>query len=274
MRRFFLILLLIAPLAAHAAPPAAAPTRIVSLKPSITDVVVALGEASRLVGVTKYCDLPAGTPKPAIAGDYTQPYNERIIALAPDLVLGSEENASRRSIEELWRMGVRVELFPFTTLAQTLASVRGIGAAMGMPEKGAALAARMEGELAALKKRTAAGTPLRVVAVWGTRPLVVAGPGTYLDELLPFAGATNAVVGTKIAYPRLGLEELIALDPDAIVDLSMGSEASESGGKPWEGVAALKAVREHRVVALDATLFRAGPRLPEGLALLAKMLHK
>ena len=104
---------------------------------------------------------------------------------------------------------------------------------------------------------------------------MAAGPDTYLDELLAAAGARNAVRGTKIRYPRIGLEELIALDPDAIIDLSMGSESSvtSESARPWDGIEQLAAVRRHRIIALDANLFRAGPKLPEGLAKLAALLH-
>jgi len=96
----------------------AAPSRIVSLKPNITDIVYVLGLGDKLVGITKYCEVPKGASRPEIIGDYTQAYVEKIVELSPEIVLGSKENSSRRSIESLRRMGVRVELFPFTTLAR------------------------------------------------------------------------------------------------------------------------------------------------------------
>lgn len=270
-KRFaFFIVLLLLPAAA-----AAAPQRIVSLKPSITDTVVALGLGDRLVGVTRFCEVPAGMQRPEVVADYTRPFAERIIALTPDLVLGSQENSSRRSIENLQRAGIAVKIYPFTDLSETLASIRAIAKDLGVPAAGEQLAAKVERSLAELAKRYATATPTRVVAVWGTRPLVVAGPGTYLDELLTKVGARNAVTGTRIRYPRLGLEELIALNPDAILDLSMGSEAVEGAARerPWDGITELAAVRKGRVITLDTDLFRAGPRLPEGLAKLAQMLH-
>lgn len=273
-RLFICIALFLIPAAALAA--AAAPQRIVSLKPSITDTIVALGLGGRLVGVTRYCEVPAGMRRPEVVADYTRPFSERIIALTPELVLGSQENSSRRSVENLQRAGIAVKLYPFTDLSETLASIRTIAADLGEPATGEALAAKVERSIASLSKRYATGAPIPVVAVWGTRPLVVAGPGTYLDELLAKVGARNAVTGTKIRYPRLGLEELIALDPEWILDLSMGSEASTgiAAARPWDGIAELSAVRNGRVLTLDTDLFRAGPRLPEGLAKLAEMLHE
>lgn len=253
---------------------AAAPARIVSLKPSITDVVVALGQGERLVGVTRYCELPPNLPRPEVVGDYTRPSVERIVGLAPDVVLGSEENSSRRSIEQLRRMGVRVELFPFTTVGQTAGSIRRIGEAVGEAQAGERLARAMEDELSALKKKWETSSPLRAVIVWGTRPLIVAGPGSYMDELLSLAGITNAVRTSSVRYPRIGLEELIALDPDAIVDLSMGSETEQvSSGRPWDGITALKAVRNGRLFRFDPSRFRAGPGLPRALEELVRRLR-
>ena len=276
MRRFALAILFLfcSAFAIHAH--AAGPMRLVSLKPSITDVVLALGAGDRLVGVTKYC---SGAPNAAVAGDYVQPYVERIVALSPDLVLGSEENSSRASVEKLRSMGLGVLIFPFSTVEETLSSVRGIGRALGLAERGEAEAERIEAKLRELKRLYAGEAPKRVVVIWGTRPLIAAGTGTYMDELLPFVGAASALPSSKIAYPRIGLEELIASDPDAIVDLSMGSESAASalgpgGGKPWSGVKELRAVRDGMVIALDASLFRAGPRLPEGLAKLGELLHR
>jgi len=253
----------------------AAPARIVSLKPSITDVVYALGLGDRLVGVTRYCDVPEGRQRPAVVADYTRPYSERIVALSPDIVLGSMENSSRRSVESLQRMGMRVELYPFTTISETLSSIRGIAATLGEPARGDALVREIESKLSALKSRWGGERKFRVVIVWGTKPLVAAGPGAYMDELLDSIGAENAVRGTKVKYPRIGLEELIAIDPDAIVDLSMGSESGSrvSTERPWNGVTELKAVREGRVIPMNVSLFRAGPRLPEGLAKLAELMH-
>lgn len=208
---------------------AAAPARVVSLKPSITDVVYALGLGEQLVGVSRYCEAPAGMKKPEVVADYTRPYTERIIALAPDLVLGSKENSSRRSIESLEGLGIRVELFPFTTLDETLNSIKGIAAALGEPARGEALAKKIASDLDALKKKWSGGERPHIVIVWGTKPVVVAGKGTYMDEMLGYIGAENAMQGDKwMKYPRIGLEDLIALNPDAIVDLSMSSEEKRS----------------------------------------------
>jgi iron complex transport system substrate-binding protein len=244
--------------------------RIVSLKPTITDVVYALGLGERLVGVTRYCSVPKGREKPAIVADYTRPYVERIVALSPDLVLGSRENSSRRSIDNLRRMGLTVMLFPFGNMEDSLESIRGIADALGESERGPRLAEKLRLELAGLKHRYGGRTTKRAVIVWGRRPMVVAGPGTFMDEALAYIGAENAVRGSGVKYPKIGLEELIALNPDIIVDLSMGSEKEDVAARPWERTEAISA----SVISMDMNDFRAGPRLVEGLKKLGEKIHR
>lgn len=274
MRKFFIsaaaLMVALGPAGLSAAP---VPLRIVSLKPNVTDIVYALGAGERLVGVTRFCDVPAGAPRPEVVADYTRAFIEPIVALGPNVVIGSRENSSRKSIEAIERTGIAVRLFPFTTLSEALSSIRAIGSLLGADERGESLAAGMEEAIRSIEGRWRGSEPVRALIVWGLKPLVVAGRGTYMDELLNSVGAANAVGRTNLKYPRIGLEELIASDPDAIVDLSMGSEAGGGTSRPWSGIESLRAVREGRVYRLDASEFRAGPRLPDALEKLAGLMH-
>lgn len=244
--------------------------RVVSLKPTITDVVYALGLGERLVGITRYCSVPEGNRRPVVVADYTRPYVERIVALSPDLVLGSRENSSRRSIDNLGRMGLSVKLFPFGSMEDSLESIRGIAGALGEVERGRRLTKRLRLELAKLKRRYGEKTVKRALIVWGTRPIVVAGTGTFMDEALAYIGSANAVKESGVKYPKIGIEELIALNPDVIVDLSMGSERTDVGVRPWERTDAIGA----RVISMDMNDFRAGPKLIEGLKKLGEEIHR
>ena len=247
-----------------------APARVVSLKPTITDVVYALDLGERLVGVTRYCSVPKGREKPATVADYTRPYVERIVALSPDLVLGSQENSSRRSIDNLGRMGLEVKLFPFGNMEDSLESIVKIADALGEGERGRKLVRELRLELAKLKRTYGGKSTKRTVIVWGRRPMVVAGTGTFMDEALAYIGSENAVRGSGVKYPKIGLEELIALGPDIIVDLSMGSEKEDVATRPWDRTDAIGA----RVISMDMNDFRAGPRLIEGLRKLGQEIHR
>lgn len=247
--------------------------RIVSLKPAITDVIIAMGHGDELAGITKYCDASGLKAKPSIIGDYTRPHIERIIALRPDLVLTSKENSSRKSIERLQDTGIRVELFPFGTVSEMIQSTMGIGEAIGDPASAEKLSSKMRSDLQRIADRWAAGPKVDVMIVWGKRPIVVAGRSSYMNALIEMVGAKNAAWRFKSSYPRLGIEELVAIDPDTIIDLSMGSESGSEEG-PWNGIASLKAVREKRIFVMDANDFRIGPRMIAGLEKLAQLLHR
>ena len=255
-------------------PAAAAPNRIISLKPNITEVVFALGLGHKLIGVTKYCNFPREAKQLPVVADYTRPFIERIIALNPDIVLASRENASRRPIERLTAMGYRVELFSFSTLNETIESIRGVAQVLGVAKRGKELALSINKKFNSLKRQMKARPTKRVVIVVGLHPLITAGPGSYMDELLGIIGTTNAVGPLRVRYPRIDLEGLISLNPDAIVDVSMGSEAGKRhGARPWDGIVAIQAVRDGRVIPFDMDALRPGPRLPEALARLAQKIH-
>jgi iron complex transport system substrate-binding protein len=261
-----LAILLVVGCTAHAA----APKRVVSLKPSITDTVYALGLGEKLVGITKYCDVPKGRRRPEVAADYTRPYMERIVALRPDVVMGSEENSSRRSIEALRRAGLRVELYPFGTIEEMLSSIEAIARDLGAPESGRRLGAKVRGELERLKLQSAKARPRRTVVVWGLRPMIIAGSGTYMDEAMLYVGLANAAADVGVRYPKIGLERLIGLNPEVIVDLSMDAGKGE---RPWDGVDSIDAVRDGRIISMEPASFRAGPGLPAALDKLARAIH-
>ena len=245
--------------------------RIISLKPAITDVFVATGYSNKLVGVTKYCEIPKNLP---IVGDYTRPYIEKIIALQPDMVLNSMENSSRKSVERLQSTGIRVELLSFRTTGDMIESIRKIGILTGETKRSEELAKAMRDKLASIKRKWHKAKKERVLIVWGRNPMVVAGSDSYMNEHMDTIGAVNAMADSRIPYPKIGLEELIAIDPDVIIDLSMGSEKDDDSGKLWSGVSVLKAVRKNRVYTMNTGDVRRGPRLPEGLAKLAELIHK
>ncbi len=260
--------------AAPARATAKAPQRIVSLKPNITEIVYALGRGDALVGRTKYCDRPAEAASLPVVADYTRPFVERIVALAPDLVLASEENASRRSTTRLEQLGIAVALFDFSSFDATKRSIVRIAERLGVPERGRELVATMEAQLTATSRRWEKAAPRRVAIVVGVRPLIVAGRRSYLGELLPAAQLVNAAPPSRLGYPRIDLEGLIAIDPDAIVDVTMGSEGRDADAmRPWAGVAALKAVREKRTIPFDMSRLRPGPELPKALDELAQLIH-
>lgn len=277
MRRVVLIIIVVLCYACSGTPaPAhvtdAGPQRIVSLKPNITEILFALGAGDRVVGVTTWCNYPEAAKKLPKVGDYLRAFPEQVVAVRPDLIIGSQENSAKEPTLQLERLGLTTALFPFTTLDETLQSIRAIGTLIGQEATAEKLTRTLDQQLAQLRKganRTPTTTALVVV---GHRPLIVAGPQTFLSQLFPTLGLRNVIEAGSLPYPQLNTETLLALNPAVILDLTMGTEAGEHDPF-WQRYPQLQAVQAGRVFAVNMDEFRAGPRLGEGLHRLATQLH-
>ena len=244
-----------------------APRRVVTLAPSLTDTVVALGLADRIVGVTRYDDAPEVRDRPRVGG-FLDPVPEAVLALRPDLVLWITDGGALGPVERLAALGLPVLALPIVSVADVLAGARIVAAALGEPAAGERVAARLEAGVAQVRVRAANVKPVRVLFVVGREPLVVAGPGSFPDELLRLAGAVNVATGGR-PWPVYPLERAVADDPDIVIDGAVD--------EPPEGLkrlAAIPAIARGRVVRLaDAGALRPGPRLPAALDALFRALH-
>lgn len=249
-------------------PPApASPRRVVSLAPSLTDTVVALGEASRLVGVTRYDDAPEVRSLPRVGG-FLDPSAEAVLGLRPDLVLWLTDGAALPAVRRIAELGVPVRAIPVVTVADVFACARLTGEALGNPAAGERLARSLEEAVASAGRRTAGLPRVRVLMVIGRDPLVVAGPGSYPDALIGIAGGANVAGGGR-PWPVYSLEKAAAANPDLVVDAAVL--------EPPEGLsrlASIPAVRAGRVVRLrNDDALRPGPRLAAALKDLVRALH-
>lgn len=254
------------------------PTRVVSIAPSTTESVYALGSASALVGRSRFCDWPPEALKLPAVGGFADPSVEAIVALRPTLVVGARGPAGP-ALEATLRSEGIATFFPETeTLAQIDAMLLELASLLGRPEDGRTLVARLAARRRNLEAQIAAHLGARrrprAAFVFDTNPIVVAGPGSFTDELLGVAGAEN-VITKGGAYPTIGLEELIGLDPDVLID---GTEAAHGGRtlasmKQAPGLRELRAMREGRAPALSSSAaLRPGPRIMAGVEDLAGLV--
>jgi iron complex transport system substrate-binding protein len=253
--------------------PAAPARRVVALAPSVTDVVVALGLADRLVGVTRLDDNPEVARLPRIGG-YLDPNPEAVVGLRPDLVVwvtnGSAAGAVRK-IAEISRASRRP--FPILALqidglADVLATPGAIAAALGEAARGEKLAREMADQVDAVRRRVAGRAAPRVLFVVGREPLMVAGRMSFAEELLRTCGARNVVEG-DVPWPVYPLEKAVADDPDVVVDA-----APQEAPEGIRRLSAIPAVRRGAVVRLaDDDLIRPGPRMVRGLEALCRGIH-
>ncbi|HQG13022.1 MAG TPA: helical backbone metal receptor, partial [bacterium] len=240
------------------------PKRIVSLKPVITDTLIAIGAGDMIVGATKYCELEALENRPQIVGDYTRPMIEKIVALRPDVVLNSEENSSRRSFEKMESLGIKTSFFSFSTPDEIVSSISAIGATIGMKKSADAVALQIKKEFIELKKRWSSAPQKKGFIIWGRRPIIAAGDISYMGTLLSSIGVENAAKKSSVPYPRIGVEDILTANPDFIVDLSMGSEA-HTPEEAWSKIKNCDAYKRGRIYIMNADDFRPGPRLPDAL---------
>jgi iron complex transport system substrate-binding protein len=239
--------------------------RVVTLAPSLSEIVLALGAEARLVGVTRFDDDPRTLKLPRIGG-YNDPQPEAVLAIQPDLLLAEPAPENRGPVETLARLGVPVEAFPLSSVANIEDAIAGIAQLLGVPERGRALRERLE--QARRQARSSAGGKARVRAllVFGLDPLVVAGPRGFAGELLEDAGGDNAAGTNELPFFRLSAEAAVRAAPEVIV---------LCGVEPLAGRAPIPGLEKTPVRSLRSTaLLHPGPRLPEALADLAAALAR
>ncbi len=250
------------------------PARVVSLSPSTTEAMFAIGAGSQLVARSRYCSFPPEVAKLPQVGGYVDPSLEAILAVSPSLVIGARGPTGTALTDRLASRKVET-YFPATeSFAEISAMMLGLGERTGHATEAKEAVARVEQRVAAVERAVAGLPRVRVLLVFGVEPLSVAGPKSFPDEMIRRAGGTN-VVSEGGAYPSLGMERVINLDPDVVVAAIMGEENAASRiGKDRPGWASVRAVREGHVVALsDEALLRPGPRIGDGLATLARAIH-
>jgi iron complex transport system substrate-binding protein len=243
--------------------------RIVSLMPSLTEDLFAIGAGPQVVGVSAFTDYPAAAAKLPPVASFASLDAERIVGLHPDIVVGIP--AQQALVGDLRRTGLRVELLPDDSYDDLFATLARLGTLSGHPAGARALAASLRARTAALAREVPAGPRPRVFVVLGLAPIFTVGRRSFIARLVSLAGGSDAA-DVPEAYVRFSEEALLAAQPDAIVADRAAHLDSALGREPWS---ALRAVRAGRVYELDDAdvLERPGPRYVEGLAWLIAHLH-
>lgn len=255
------------------------PGKIISLAPSNTEIVFALGLADRLVGVTEFGDYPeAAKDKPKIGGFNTIDI-EKVVAIEPDLILATNIH-QKEVIPALERLGLTVLTLDPKTLDEVLESITLLGRATGKQEAAAQLVAEMSNRIKAVTNKTAnlpeAQRP-RVFYVMWHEPLMTVGSDTRIHELIGLAGGINIAQEIGEGYPTMSLEAVIQANPQVIV---AGSGMGEGAKLPFQFVVTESRLKDvdarisNRIYEINTDLIgRPGPRIVEALEQLAKMIH-
>ncbi len=260
------------------------PTKIVSLQPSNTEILFAVGAGSTVVGVTRYCDYPPEVlarvkdESLKVVGGFTDPNIELIVSLQPDLVLAST-NLQKQAVSSLEAKGFTVVALLPKTVSDILEDIKLVGRIVGRSDVAIKLADSLAARVNAVvdKTRAAPYKPRVYFEIWYD-PLMSVGPGTYINDLITMAGGVNIFVDSKAPYPEVNAEIIIERDPETIIVAKgyMGLAIEETRVKIRDrpGWGSISAVRNNQIHEVDEnTVYRSGPRIVDGLETLAMIIH-
>ena len=248
------------------------PARIVSIAPSNTEVLYALGLVDRVVGVDSYSNYPPeATEKPQV-GDYIAPDLERIVAAEPDLILATA--AHRETVlPELERLGLPAVVIEPLNLDEVFASIELVGDITGESDRAQDVVCSLQTRVDAVAAAVAGAPPTRIFFELSP-DLFTAGPGSFVDDLITRAGGTNIAADAGEMWPQLSAEAVVSADPEVILlaDHEAGITPEQVAARPgWQGISA---VEQDRIVSIVSDLVaRPGPRVVDGLEAIAAALH-
>ena len=251
------------------------PQRVVSLAPSITEIVFALDQGHRLQGVTTYSDFPPEAVKLPKVGSYVHLDLEKIVALKPDLCIAIKDGNPRVIAQRLESLKIPVYAVDPNNLETIMKTVLEIGTLLNAKGRANQLVQNMDLRIQKVKSLVAKTTHRpRVFLQIGVSPIVSAGTHTFIHELIVIAGGTNLAAG-PIPYPRFSREKVLALSPEIIIITSMARSAIfEKVKAEWEKWPNMPAVQNRRIFVEDSNFFdRPTPRLVDGLELLIRLIH-
>jgi len=255
------------------------PTRIVSLAPNLTEILFALGLDEEIAAVSNGSDYPPEAAKKSKVGTFWQPNTEAIIASKPDLVITLWFEQQKSVADSLNRLGYEVLTLKIEKIEELLTAIQNVGTATGCRQRSDELAENISTQLNDLQlKLSLTNKKVKVLWVVQVEPLRVAGRNTFINELIELAGGENAIGPTISQYPQIGTEELLVCGAQAIIQSAMGksniSEQQQTAEKFWGRWSSLPAIKNNRIYVVEPdTTLRLGPRLSQGIEIVARCLH-
>ena len=249
--------------------------RIVSLAPSLTETVYALGLQDHLVGDTDYCDYPPEAQKKQKVGGAINPSLEEIAHLRPDVVLVTRHLNTLDTVHSLDALGISSYATDPRNVDEIVASAKRLGEVLGAPEAGVVLAEDLQRRLDVLRQKIGALPPRRVLFVVWTEPLISIGKDTFIADALRRAGAVS-IIDSKQDWPQVNLEEVAHLQPEVLVFADSHSETTAQhldvlATRPaWR---ILNAVRDRNFAVISEAVNRPAPRIVTAIEELAEKLH-
>ncbi|MGC4096830.1 MAG: cobalamin-binding protein [Nitrospira sp.] len=247
------------------------PARIVSLAPSITEILFALGLDEQIVGVTDFCDYPdAAKSKPKVG--YSNPSTEALLALRPELVLTPRDFLRPDLQAKLDQLKIPLFVLDAHTVEDILLHIQTLGKMFEKTSAANDVTQHMRQRITELRRKVETLPARRVLYVLNSQPLIAVGPGSFIHPMIGLAGGVNIAAQAGVAYPKLSMEAVLKEDPEVLIFPSETVPRSEQlQWKRWNSLSAVKQQRFHEVS--SSLLNRPGPRIIEGLEQLARAIH-
>lgn len=252
--------------------PAGPPRRIVSLAPSVTEILFAIGAGDRLVGVTDLCDNPPAARTLPRVGGMVKPDWETVVRLRPELVVASTAGNDASQVSQAERLGLPLYFTDAPDLNGLLRSVTHLAEVAGLRERGEALRRSLQARIQALQDGAPAGPLPKVLFLVWIDPPVVPGSGTFLNDALRLAGVDSVSSDAPAGWPTYDLETILRRRPDWIVAAQSNASALAAlAERP--GWSTLDAVRSGRVLTVSEAIERPSPGVVDAMEELQRRIR-
>jgi cobalamin transport system substrate-binding protein len=251
------------------------PQRIVSLAPSCTEIIAALGLQDKLVGITEHTDYPPEVLDLSKVGSYVNLNIETIAFLRPDLIIATEDGNPEEVIRRLEKLSIPIFVLRLRTYEEIQESLLTLGKYLGRESQAESSVKVMRQTASCISEKTRNAKRPSVLWIYDTNPIVTAGRNTFTNELIKMAGGNSITEDVSIPYPRLTIENVIARNPGVIILTSMNPSLDrQEKEKWWSQWPMIQAVRTKHVYVMESkNLDRPSPRIVFGFLRLAKTFH-
>ncbi len=250
------------------------PARIVSLAPSITEMLFVIGLDEQIVGVSEFCDYPEAAKSKAKVG-YSNPSAEALIALRPELVLAPRDFLRPDLQAKLEQLKIPLFVLDAHTLEDILLQIHTLGKMFEKTSAANEVTQIMRQRIAEIRRKVETPPARRVLYVLNSQPLISVGPGSFIHQMIGLAGGVNIAAQAGVAYPRLSMEAVLKDDPEVLIFPSGEVETvprnEQQQWRRWDSLSAVKQQRFHEVS--SNLMNRPGPRVIDALEQLAHAIH-
>jgi iron complex transport system substrate-binding protein len=249
--------------------------RIISLAPSITEILFDLRLNEEIAGITDFCDYPEAALNKTRIGGFINPSIEKIVSLKPDLIIATRDGNRIETIRRLNDLGFSVYVVNPKGFNGVMKTIKNIGEMVGREDESKKMINRMMTKRESIVTRTRYLPKPKVFFQVGDVPIITVGKGTLADDLIRLAGGNSISGDESVSYPHYSVETIISKGPEIIIMSSMESKRDYLNlVKKWQNWTSIPAVKKNAIYVVDSNLVdRSTPRIVEGLEALAKMIH-